>query len=85
MSNKKYQELEKLSENKEKILEIIEVLKFLAGEGIYLGEWKDGNHWLAPISGGGQERTEAIVAKFYGIDWKKVEQERLELEREIRS
>lgn len=86
MPDATYTECEKLSKKREQVNELMEFLVFLNKNGIQFGEFRDCTNntpWLNPIN---LERNgETLAAKFLGIDMDKVEQERIQLERSIRS
>lgn len=77
-----YPECEKLAEKRAEIDHLTDFVAFLAKQGIILGEWLDSQNNLRPINTA--LTPEVLAAKFYGIDMKKVNAERAELERSIR-
>ncbi len=83
MTNTDYPECEKLTEHRSKINELLDFISFLNKNGIYFGKHhqSDNNPWLDPVNL--EREGETIAAKFYGVDMKKVEEEREKLARTL--
>ncbi|MDK9793753.1 hypothetical protein [Vibrio sp. D431a] len=77
-----YPECEKLSKNRDNVDDLMDFLLFLRKKGLHLGVIKENMHgYLEPamVERGG----EVLAAEFLGIDMKKVDKERRELEQSI--
>ncbi|MCY9874519.1 hypothetical protein [Vibrio barjaei] len=86
MSIESYPECEKLTENRERVDDLMEFLLFLNKNGVQFGKHRDcinNTPYLDPIN---LERSgEVLAAKFLGIDMSKVDEERTKIERSIQS
>lgn len=80
-----YPECEKLSHHREDVDDLMEFISFLQKEGITLAEW-DTNHSFEHLKPYSVEREgEVIAAKFIGIDMRKVDKERVQIEQFFQS
>lgn len=80
MNIKTYPECEKLSQNREKINDLMEFLGFINKQGLRFGEMKEHLHgYLNPVNL--EREGEVLAAQFLGIDMDQVDKERKEIEK----